>query len=171
MSTLVNWPTTSNQLHRLLLSPFSQPNFPRSSWANPTVETYEDTAFFLEADGFDPCGGHATPTGSYHYHGTAGCLQEQAGAVAGEHSPLLGWAYVRKLLLANFLWFGGPSWYDGCCWAVCMGCAILSSLCGVSRTRGFVTLSQSYCARPRSTPHAESIVDVRCMYAISYVRI
>ncbi|CAN0546072.1 unnamed protein product, partial [Ectocarpus sp. 12 AP-2014] len=46
-----------------------------------------------EADTLDPCGGHATPTGSYHYHSTAGCLQEQAGAVVGEHSPLLGWSY------------------------------------------------------------------------------
>ncbi|CAM9687361.1 unnamed protein product [Ectocarpus fasciculatus] len=64
-----------------------------SSWAVDPVEEYEDTAFFLEADSFDPCGGHATPFGFYHYHGTPGCLQEQAGAVKGEHSPLLGWAY------------------------------------------------------------------------------
>ncbi|CBJ31670.1 conserved unknown protein [Ectocarpus siliculosus] len=64
-----------------------------SAWALDAVEEYEDTAFYLEADTLDPCGGHATPTGSYHYHSTAGCLQEQAGAVAGEHSPLLGWSY------------------------------------------------------------------------------
>ncbi|CAM9684281.1 unnamed protein product [Scytosiphon promiscuus] len=63
------------------------------SWAVFKVEEYEDTAFYLEADTLDPCGGHANPTGTYHYHGTAGCLQEQAGAVAGEHSPLLGWSY------------------------------------------------------------------------------
>lgn len=65
-----------------------------SSWARFKVVEYEDTAFYLEADAFDPCGGHATDQGSYHYHGTAGCLQEQAGAVAGEHSPLIGWAFV-----------------------------------------------------------------------------
>ncbi|CAB1112599.1 unnamed protein product [Ectocarpus sp. CCAP 1310/34] len=64
-----------------------------SAWAVDAVVEYEDTAFYLEADTFDPCGGHATPTGAYHYHGTAGCLQEQAGAVKGEHSPVLGWSY------------------------------------------------------------------------------
>lgn len=55
---------------------------------------YKSTAFYLESESFDPCGGHATSTGSYHYHGTAGCLQEQAGGVVGEHSPLIGWSYV-----------------------------------------------------------------------------
>ncbi|CBN79507.1 expressed unknown protein [Ectocarpus siliculosus] len=35
------------------------------------VQDYFDTAFYLEADSFDPCGGHATPNGFYHYHGTA----------------------------------------------------------------------------------------------------
>ncbi|CAN0525188.1 unnamed protein product, partial [Laminaria digitata] len=53
------------------------------------------TAFFLEADTFDLCGGHATTEGTYHYHGTAGCLQEQAQLDAGtsetEHSAILGW--------------------------------------------------------------------------------
>ncbi|CAN0316512.1 unnamed protein product, partial [Hapterophycus canaliculatus] len=63
------------------------------SWAVSKVDEYEDTAFYLEADTLDPCGGHATPTGDYHYHGTPGCLQEQAGGVVGEHSPLLGWSY------------------------------------------------------------------------------
>ena len=65
-----------------------------SAWAKNQVVEYEDTAFYLEADSFDPCGGHATAKGVYHYHGTAGCLQEQAGAVVGEHSPLLGWSMV-----------------------------------------------------------------------------
>ena len=55
---------------------------------------YEDTAFYLEGATFDLCGGHATNEGIYHYHGTAGCLQEQAGGVVGQHSPLLGWALV-----------------------------------------------------------------------------
>lgn len=68
--------------------------FVTSSWAADKVVEYEDTAFYLESDSFDPCGGHATPSGGYHYHGTAGCLQEQAGGVTGEHSPLLGWALV-----------------------------------------------------------------------------
>ena len=66
------------------------------------METYEDTAFYLESDSFDLCGGHATPTGQYHYHSTAGCLQEQAGGTVGQHSPLLGWAYVRPFMLWIF---------------------------------------------------------------------
>lgn len=65
-----------------------------SSWAFTQVTQYEDTAFFNEVDTFDFCGGHATVKGVYHYHSTPGCLQEQAGAVSGEHSPVLGWAYV-----------------------------------------------------------------------------
>ncbi|CAM9773299.1 unnamed protein product [Ectocarpus fasciculatus] len=81
------------------------------SWAVDPVEEYEDTAFFLEADSFDPCGGHATPFGFYHYHGTPGCLQEQAGAVKGEHSPLLGWAYMCGLEGAD----------DTVCLDVCSG--------------------------------------------------
>lgn len=63
--------------------------------------SYEDTAFYLEADTFDPCGGHATTQGEYHYHSTAGCLQEQAGGVVGKHSPLLGWAYVRPFVFLS----------------------------------------------------------------------
>lgn len=55
---------------------------------------YEQTAFYNEVDSFDFCGGHATPEKAYHYHSTPGCLQEQAGGVLGEHSPLLGWSYV-----------------------------------------------------------------------------
>ena len=58
------------------------------------MTSYEWTAFYLEGDTFDPCGGHATIEGTYHYHNTAGCLQEQAGGVVGEHSPLLGYAFV-----------------------------------------------------------------------------
>ncbi|CAN0521555.1 unnamed protein product, partial [Scytosiphon promiscuus] len=53
------------------------------------------SAFYLEADTFDLCGGHSTAEGIYHYHSTAGCLQEQAmvqaGTSASEHSALLGW--------------------------------------------------------------------------------
>eukprot|EP00904_Undaria_pinnatifida_P008243 jgi/Undpi1/4549/HiC_scaffold_18.g07903.m1 len=68
-----------------------------SAWARDQVLEYEDTAFYLEADSFDLCGGHSTTEGTYHYHGTAGCLQEQAQLDAGtssdDHSALLGWAY------------------------------------------------------------------------------
>eukprot|EP00752_Nemacystus_decipiens_P007320 g6549.t3 len=64
-----------------------------SAWANVPVEEYEDTAFYQTSSGFDPCGGHHSASGTYHYHNTAGCLQEQAGGVVGQHSPLLGWAY------------------------------------------------------------------------------
>ncbi|CAM9808747.1 unnamed protein product [Ascophyllum nodosum] len=68
-----------------------------SSWAVDKVDEYEDTAFYLEADTFDLCGGHSNPGGIYHYHGTPGCLQEQAmldaGTTSDEHSPILGWAY------------------------------------------------------------------------------
>lgn len=77
--------------------------FTGSSWASDTVVGYKDTAFYLEADSFDLCGGHATSGGIYHYHSTAGCLQEQAIAEAGVsaegHSPVLGWAYVSTALL------------------------------------------------------------------------
>lgn len=58
------------------------------------MEEYEDTAFYLENDIFDPCGGRATTEGTYHYHSTAGCLQGQAGSEEGKHSALLGWAFV-----------------------------------------------------------------------------
>lgn len=69
-----------------------------SSWARDAATSYEEAAFYLEGDTFDLCGGHATSEGWYHYHNTAGCLQEQAMAAAGttsdEHSPQLGWSYV-----------------------------------------------------------------------------
>lgn len=78
-----------------------------SSWALNTVVTYEDTAFYLEADTFDLCGGHSTVEGTYHYHSTAGCLQEQAAIEAGtssdDHSAVLGWAYVSPSHLHS-LW-------------------------------------------------------------------
>ena len=80
------------------MPPLSLPSF--SSWAVDEVEEYEDTAFYLEADTFDLCGGHSTPDGTYHYHSTPGCLQEQAmldaGTTSDEHSPILGWAYVSR---------------------------------------------------------------------------
>ena len=44
--------------------------------------SYETSAIFLEGDTFDLCGGHATGDGIYHYHNTAGCLQEQVRAHA-----------------------------------------------------------------------------------------
>eukprot|EP00904_Undaria_pinnatifida_P008293 jgi/Undpi1/4594/HiC_scaffold_18.g07948.m1 len=69
----------------------------RNGVAIEQVVEYEDTAFYRESNSFDLCGGHSTGQGTYHYHSTAGCLQEQAALAAGtsarEHSPLLGWAY------------------------------------------------------------------------------
>ena len=69
---------------------------------------YEDTAFYRESNSFDLCGGHSTGQGTYHYHSTAGCLQEQAALAAGtsarEHSPLLGWAYVSRHFLGTVPW-------------------------------------------------------------------
>ncbi|CAN0586450.1 unnamed protein product, partial [Laminaria digitata] len=51
-----------------------------SGWAGTTAATtFESSAIFLEGDTFDLCGGHATGNGIYHYHNTAGCLQEQVG--------------------------------------------------------------------------------------------
>lgn len=47
-------------------------------------------AFVYEGATFDAtCGGHASPTGQFHYHSEPknGCV---AAAVAGQHSPLLG---------------------------------------------------------------------------------
>ena len=81
-----------------------------SAWANVQVVEYEDSAFFQEADSFDPCGGHATPTGNYHYHGTPGCLQEQAGGAAGQHSPLLGWAMVSTDVCARCVGYSYSMW-------------------------------------------------------------
>lgn len=43
-----------------------------SSWAFDAVVDYETTAFYIEGDTIDLCGGHATPDGVYHYHSTAG---------------------------------------------------------------------------------------------------
>ena len=78
-----------------------------SAWAFTAVEEYENTAFYNEADTFDLCGGRATPNGADHYHGTPGCLQEQAmleaGTTADEHSPILGWAFVSKRNLQCFI--------------------------------------------------------------------
>ena len=81
------------------------------------MEEYEDTAFYLENDTFDPCGGHATTEGTYHYHSTAGCLQEQAGSKEGEHSALLGWAFVSF----NPLLFSPQAPYDD----FCLYCVVL----------------------------------------------
>lgn len=85
------------------------------------MTSYEDTAFFNEVDSFDFCGGHATPKGVYHYHSTPGCLQEQAGAVSGEHSPLIGWAYVSFISFhLFFVWI---------VWSVmCHACMIVINL-------------------------------------------
>ena len=47
-------------------------------------------AYVFEGATFDTtCGGHASPTGEFHYHSEpkSGCV---AAAVAGQHSPLLG---------------------------------------------------------------------------------
>jgi hypothetical protein len=48
-------------------------------------------AFVFEGMTFDStCGGHASPTGQFHYHSEpkSGCVA--AAAAAGLHSPLLG---------------------------------------------------------------------------------
>ncbi|CAM9272910.1 unnamed protein product, partial [Ectocarpus fasciculatus] len=59
--------------------------------------TYETSATYLEGSSFDLCGGHSTFDGTYHYHNTPGCLQEQAMSLAGtttsDHTPQLGWSY------------------------------------------------------------------------------
>lgn len=63
---------------------------------------YETTAFYVEGDTLDACAGHANPDGTYHYHSTPGCLQEQAmvlyKATNKDHSPQLGWSYVSLYL-------------------------------------------------------------------------
>ncbi|CAN0031886.1 unnamed protein product, partial [Sphacelaria rigidula] len=55
------------------------------------------SAFAIEGDTFDLCGGHAATEGWYHYHSTPGCLQEQAMVAAGltssDHSAQIGWSY------------------------------------------------------------------------------
>lgn len=65
------------------------------------ADSYDESAFALEGDTFDLCGGHASPDGHYHYHSTPGCLQEQAMQAAGTddtgHSPQIGWSYVSNL--------------------------------------------------------------------------
>lgn len=66
------------------------------------ADSYENSAFYIEGKTLDICGGHATTDGWYHYHATAGCLQEQAmadaGVTAAEHSPQLGWSYVSDFV-------------------------------------------------------------------------
>ncbi|CAN0037142.1 unnamed protein product [Ascophyllum nodosum] len=68
-----------------------------SAWATEPVTDYESTAFYLEGDTLDACGGHSTVEGWYHYHGTPGCLEEQVmvgeGLTFSDHSPFLGWSY------------------------------------------------------------------------------
>lgn len=78
---------------------------------------YETTAFYVEGETFDLCGGHATTDGTYHYHSTPGCLQEHAMAVDGttseEHSPILGWSYVSP---RGVLW----ALVDGAAFCACV---------------------------------------------------
>ena len=70
-----------------------------SAWATESASDLESTAFYLEWDTLDACGGHATTEGWYHYHGTPGCLEEQVmigeGLAMDDHSPFPGWSYVR----------------------------------------------------------------------------
>lgn len=89
---------------KILLKPV--PCTELSSWAADTADSYENAAFYLEGESFDLCGGHSSPDGNYHYHNTAGCLQEQAmiaaGTTADDHSPQIGWAYVSGLLCCRY---------------------------------------------------------------------
>ena len=108
LSPLVDWrlspaiPTTCHNSKKTF-DVVSLPNdLLRSAWARDQVVEYEDTAFYLEADTFDPCGGHSTTKGIYHYHGTAGCVQEQAEGRVGEHSPLLGWSLVSAVFCLKY---------------------------------------------------------------------
>lgn len=63
------------------------------------VEENEDTAFYLEADTFDPCGGHSTPTGSYHYYGTAGGVPARTGGGGCGRALSAAWLVIRKSML------------------------------------------------------------------------
>ncbi|CAM9981203.1 unnamed protein product, partial [Choristocarpus tenellus] len=62
-----------------------------------TAVSFSVSAYALESDTFDLCGGHAAPGGSYHYHSAAGCLEEQIRTNENlgdsEHSPQIGWAF------------------------------------------------------------------------------
>ncbi|CAN0060251.1 unnamed protein product, partial [Choristocarpus tenellus] len=61
------------------------------------VVEFEDSAYYLESDTFDLCGGHSDQSGTYHYHSTPGCLEEQLRDLNGlgstDHSPQVAWAY------------------------------------------------------------------------------
>lgn len=93
-----------------------------SSWARGVADSYENSAFYGEADTFDLCGGHATVEGWYHHHSVPGCLQEQAVYASGiseqQHSPQLGWAHVSKKGVGA-TWVGGHGEERGQFWSIC----------------------------------------------------
>ncbi|KAJ1461330.1 YHYH protein-domain-containing protein, partial [Pelagophyceae sp. CCMP2097] len=58
------------------------------------LESYYNSATFLEGDTLDECGCHAatSATASYHCHTPPSCLLANLGASKTEHSPQIGWA-------------------------------------------------------------------------------
>ena len=96
--------------------------FVRSAWARDQVVEYEDTAFYLEADTFDPCGGHATTEGIYlplPWH-----CRLPAGAGWGRRGGALAAAWLGSLVSAwVFCLRCGPHIHviSACCETLCLG--------------------------------------------------
>eukprot|EP00486_Rosalina_sp_Unknown_P016163 CAMPEP_0201596824 /NCGR_PEP_ID=MMETSP0190_2-20130828/193424_1 /ASSEMBLY_ACC=CAM_ASM_000263 /TAXON_ID=37353 /ORGANISM="Rosalina sp." /LENGTH=364 /DNA_ID=CAMNT_0048057391 /DNA_START=73 /DNA_END=1167 /DNA_ORIENTATION=+ len=67
------------------------------SFFSPTANTQCKDAMTDESNSFDTCGGHAGPTGNYHYHAGPACLIDQLNdsmtVNPDGHSPQIGWAY------------------------------------------------------------------------------
>eukprot|EP00486_Rosalina_sp_Unknown_P003460 CAMPEP_0201567820 /NCGR_PEP_ID=MMETSP0190_2-20130828/8484_1 /ASSEMBLY_ACC=CAM_ASM_000263 /TAXON_ID=37353 /ORGANISM="Rosalina sp." /LENGTH=374 /DNA_ID=CAMNT_0047988235 /DNA_START=93 /DNA_END=1220 /DNA_ORIENTATION=+ len=67
------------------------------SFFSPSANTECKDAMGEESNSFDTCGGHAGPTGLYHYHAGPACLIDQLNdsmtVNPNGHSPQIGWAY------------------------------------------------------------------------------
>lgn len=78
------------------------------------ADALDRDAVVYEGSTFNPCGGHATPSGQYHYHvvPSDGCATSQ---VAGEHSPFWG-LMADGIPIAGKLGDGGvlPTDLDEC---------------------------------------------------------
>ena len=63
----------------------------------PSGNAQCDDAVDTESYTFDTCGGHAEPSGTYHYHTAPACLLDQLDDSndinSDGHSPQIGWAY------------------------------------------------------------------------------
>lgn len=60
---------------------------------NPYNHRGQDAVVGPAAEVFDSCCGHPDPRGRYHYHKYPVCVRSPFKSAAGEHSPLIGFAF------------------------------------------------------------------------------